>query len=221
VVSDQSIIFKKRLLQLRDEITSNYRYNSKLKEAVKVGVQALIDAATKANRTNNIIQAMATIILLKDMVGNYYNVEVEHPLPSHQERLVCDLYCTRGGYATIVEVESGNIPSAHIMNKCATPEDYQEARIIGKIARYSHFADNFQLAFSSTPPLNMDLIRPIAKYFHSNIGSRDDTTIENLVKKANIFYSNPVITLEQVAGAKLDGIYSVDIRDMKIKKIRI
>ncbi len=164
---------------------------------------------------------MAALIMAKYMLQSGYEVSAEHNLPEKREVLRCDLFCRRGNFTKIIEVESGNVPSEYILKNGIEAEDYQEGRIIGKIARYSRFSYNFDLAFTSVPPPPIKLLSPILRYFHMYASRRDANQIPVLLKKANALYFHPVIEKEQISQARLDNVYMVYGRDRRVERIRI
>ena len=213
--------FRRRLIQLKEELIADSSMNARLSEQLDKCNETLLADARKKRMTNNIIQAMASLIVAKYMLQNDYTVKMEQPLPNKREILVCDLFCTRGRLTEIIEVESGNIPSYNILKNGITPEEYQEGRLIGKIARYSQFSNFFDIAFSATPPPNMDIVLPIVEYFHQDYRLREGGKTKLYLGKANALYDDPQIEAKQIITSRLDNFYFVDIRKKEVERIRI
>jgi len=167
-------------------------------------------------KNNNIIHSMLIVLMSYHLITKGWEVEVEKNLTRKPENLVCDIYSRKGNKLHIVEVETGNIPSYYLLERNLSPEEYQMARVISKIARYSHFGEFFSLGFSATPSHNLKLLKPILNSFHSGLRKKD---VERYLEIVNKLYSNPAISEEQIENAKLENVYLINIFKRSVEKI--
>jgi hypothetical protein len=138
------------------------------------------------------------IICAKDLIVNGYDVDVEHRLT---ESLVCDLLGIKGDGRAVIEIETGFVPPEHALD----PTAYCSARIAGKIARYSRFADKFSLA----SPLYQVL--PIPPLFLKPSRVREREEIEKVKKLCDRYYQNPPITLKEMAAGLVHSLFFIDV----------
>ena len=91
------------------------------------------------------------LVCAKHLLLNGFDVSVEHPLT---ETLVCDVYATKGNSTLILEVETGFIPPQNALH----PLTSWSAKLVGQVAKYSVYSNQFGLA---TPPHHLLQIPPI------------------------------------------------------------
>ena len=138
------------------------------------------------------------LICAANLVAKGFAVDVEKPLTNS---LVCDLYGKKDNKTVIIEIETGFTPPEHALDTI----DYYVSRIISKIARYSKYCDEFSLA---TPVIGM---LPIHKVFLNSPSQRPPAEIKKIKSFCDGFYKNPPIEHDDIANAKLDSIYLINI----------
>jgi hypothetical protein len=115
--------------------------------------------------------------------------------------LVCDIYATKGGGNTIIEIETGFTPPEHAMDTI----DYFAARIMSKIARYSQHCSKFSLA---TPAVGL---LPISKIFLLPPIARNKDDVQKIKDLCDRYYKNPQIQYDDILNAHLHSIYLINI----------
>ncbi|MEM0120754.1 MAG: hypothetical protein QXP58_00875 [Thermoprotei archaeon] len=136
------------------------------------------------------------VVVASYLIRKGFDVDVEHSL----DGLVCDVYAQKGG-TLIVEIETGFVPPEHALD----PVRYMVARLISKVARYSKHADRFMLA---TPVDNFAQLHP-ALIKQPKERTRED--LENMKNLCDQYYHNPPITWEELANARLHGVFVVNV----------
>lgn len=132
----------------------------------------------------------------------FEDVDVE----SSVNGVVADVIAYKNGERTIVEIETGFTPAEHSID----PIDYLKARIASKIARYSIYSDHFILAYPVyyMPPIPPTLLKDPLE--------RDVDELIRLMELINSYYTNPPIEITDLARARVDGIYILNIDRHKI-----
>jgi len=137
------------------------------------------------------------IICASNLISHEYSVEVEKTI---SDILVCDVFATRGNETMIIEIETGFTPPEHALDSV----DYYSARIISKIARYSHFCTKFALA---TPVIGL---LPIPKPFLFPPTARTENQINKVKSFCDRFYKNPPIGYGDILDARLHSVYLIN-----------
>ena len=135
--------------------------------------------------TENLVKinhSVLELICSSELILHGYDVDVEK---SVSDILVCDLFATKAGDSTIVEIETGFTPPEHALDTV----DYYTARIISKIARYSQYCSKFCLA---TPIVN---VLPIPTLFLLSPKDRSTEQVSKIKKICDRFYKHPQICL--------------------------
>lgn len=148
---------------------------------------------------HSVMEILVASHLLKE---GFEDVDVE----SNINGVVADVIAYKNGERTIVEIETGFTPAEHSID----PVDYLKARIASKIARYSIHSDHFILAYP------VYYIPPIPPTLLKDPHERDVDELIRLRELINSYYSNPPIEMIDLARARVDGIYILNIDKYKI-----
>ena len=138
------------------------------------------------------------LICASNLISRGYDVDVEKDI---SDILVCDIYATKGGGNTIIEIETGFTPPEHAMDTI----DYFAARIMSKIARYSQHCSKFSLA---TPAVGL---LPISKIFLLPPIARNKDDVQKIKALCDRYYKNPPIQYDDILNAHLHSIYLINI----------
>ena len=157
--------------------------------------QKLIDLYTE--NLVKINHSVLELICSSELILHGYDVDVEKPV---SDILVCDLFATKGGDSTIIEIETGFTPPEHALDTV----DYYTARIISKIARYSQYCSKFCLA---TPIVN---VLPIPALFLLSPKDRSTEQVSKIKKICDRFYKHPQIKFEEIQNARIDSVYLIN-----------
>lgn len=137
----------------------------------------------------------------------YEDVEVEHQI---KENLVCDLFAKDGsGLTRMVEIETGFVSPEYALQ----PLTYSRARIASKLSRYSAFSSRFTLG---TTPTNVLQIPSIFLVPQELRGKEEITEIKAL---CDLYYRSPPITVEEIASAKLDSVFIIDVDRVSVEEV--
>jgi hypothetical protein len=132
------------------------------------------------------------------LISEGYEVNVERELKGN---LVCDVYGSKGESTMLVEIETGFVPPSHALD----PARYCYARIISKTARYSPFSNRFVLGTTVTN------ILPVPAIFQRPPRFRNPKEVQGAKTVCDIYYSNPPITIDQIAYANVHSIFILDV----------
>ena len=157
--------------------------------------QKLIDLYTE--NLVKINHSVLELICSSELILHGYDVDVEKP---ESDILVCDLFATKGGDSTIIEIETGFTPPEHALDTV----DYYTARIISKIARYSQYCSKFCLA---TPIVN---VLPIPTLFLQSPRTRNTEQVSKIQKICDRFYKHPKIKFEEIQNARIHSVYLIN-----------
>ena len=157
--------------------------------------QKLIDLYTE--NLVKINHSVLELICSSELILHGYDVDVEKPV---SDILVCDLFATKGGDSTIIEIETGFTPPEHALDTV----DYYTARIISKIARYSQYCSKFCLA---TPIVN---VLPIPTLFLLSPKDRSTEQVSKIKKICDRFYKHPQIKFEEIQNARIHSVYLIN-----------
>ena len=157
--------------------------------------QKLIDLYTE--NLVKINHSVLELICSSELILHGYDVDVEKPV---SDILVCDLFATKGGDSTIIEIETGFTPPEHALDTV----DYYTARIISKIARYSQYCSKFCLA---TPIVN---VLPIPTLFLQSPRTRNTEQVSKIQKICDRFYKHPQIKFEEIQNARIHSVYLIN-----------
>ena len=157
--------------------------------------QKLIDLYTE--NLVKINHSVLELICSSELILHGYDVDVEKPV---SDILVCDLFATKGGDSTIIEIENGFTPPEHALDTV----DYYTARIISKIARYSQYCSKFCLA---TPIVN---VLPIPTLFLQSPRTRNTEQVSKIQKICDRFYKHPQIKFEEIQNARIHSVYLIN-----------
>lgn len=161
------------------------------------------------------------------LVKNAHEVLVEYKLPSETETLYADIYAVKGDVSRIYEVEiftyKGNfvpVPGSRYYRKLSKDEYFRD-RIIGKVARYWRYADEFYLVFSRTNAAFLSRFADLFEFFRQPVEKRPFKTIQDLTLGVGNVYRHPSIPEERIRNAFLSGIYGVEITRVLLEKLEI
>ena len=157
--------------------------------------QKLIDLYTE--NLVKINHSVLELICSSELILHGYDVDVEKPV---SDILVCDLFATKGGDSTIIEIETGFTPPEHALDTV----DYYTARIISKIARYSQYCSKFCLA---TPIVN---VLPIPTLFLQSPRTRNTEQVSKIQKICDRFYKHPQIKFEEIQNARIHSVHLIN-----------
>lgn len=146
------------------------------------------------------------LICAANLISNGYTVDVEKQLT---DSLVCDVYAKKGDHVSIIEIETGFTPPEHALDTI----DYYASRIVSKVARYSKYCAKFSLA---TPVIGL---LPINRIFLSSQSMRLESEIKKVKSLCDRFYRNPPIAYDDIANAKLNSVYLINIDKNFAKEI--
>lgn len=151
--------------------------------------------------------AMELLCAKKLIELGHEEVNVEHSL---KENLVCDLFGRKdSSESSIVEIETGFVSPEYALQ----PLTYSRARIASKLARYSAFSSRFTLG---TTPTNVLQIPPIFLVPPELRSSEDVRETKSL---CDLYYRNPQVSLEEIACAKLDSVFIIDVDRVKVEEL--
>ncbi len=167
-------------------------------------------------RRHDAMVLTAAFFLLHDS----HEVKVEYLLPSDTETLYADIYASKDAVTRIFEVEllayRGNfipVPGSDYYRRLSKDEYFGD-RIIGKVARYWPYANEFYLVYAFDNKESLRRYADLLGFFHSPVGEREkDRTHEMALGVENV-YASPKIPEERVRNARLSGVYGVDISDV-------
>jgi hypothetical protein len=143
------------------------------------------------------------------------------------EKLICDIFASKKDETIVIEVET----KYYFDPRRIVLDPYQNyrglTRIVGKIARYSHYSDEFGLAvikkgtkesheydeYKNKIPLR------IPKTLIDKPDERNIDDINFLKKIVDKEYRKPKIPLDKIMKAKIDFIYVVDLDECEAEKI--
>ncbi|MFX1476123.1 MAG: hypothetical protein ACFFCO_11690 [Promethearchaeota archaeon] len=168
-------------------------------------------------RLVKINHSVIELLCARHLLEQDYQVAVEHVLSSGN--LIADIFAVKlqlpnppsateldvegglEGDTIVVEIETGFVPP----DAALLPEQYRQARISAKIARYSGHARRFILATPSSHVLQVPqvLLRPPP--------ARAPKEIRQLKKQCDYYYSSPPISFEALASVEIDVIYIVQV----------
>lgn len=146
------------------------------------------------------------LLVAKTLILQGYDVKVEQRV---SETLVCDVYGKREDADILVELETGYVPPAHALD----PENYCNARIASKTARYSQFASRFVLG---TPVSNLI---SIPELFLKPASAREIEDAKQVKRLCDRYYDNPPITMDQIMSAHLHAVYLLDVDTLTIYEV--
>ncbi len=146
------------------------------------------------------------LICAANLISNGCIVDVEKPLTNS---LVCDIYAKKDDQISIIEIETGFTPPEHALDTI----DYYTSRIVSKVARYSKYCTKFSLA---TPVIGL---LPINKIFLNQSVLRPENEIKKVKSLCDRFYKNPPIAYDDIANAKLNSVYLINIDKNFAKEI--
>ncbi len=146
------------------------------------------------------------LICAANLISNGCIVDVEKPLTNS---LVCDIYAKKDDQISIIEIETGFTPPEHALDTI----DYYTSRIVSKVARYSKYCTKFSLA---TPVIGL---LPINKIFLNQSALRPENEIKKVKSLCDRFYKNPPIAYDDIANAKLNSVYLINIDKNFAKEI--
>lgn len=146
------------------------------------------------------------LICAANLISNGCIVDVEKPLTNS---LVCDIYAKKDDQISIIEIETGFTPPEHALDTI----DYYTSRIVSKVARYSKYCTKFSLA---TPVIGL---LPINKIFLDPSALRPENEIKKVKSLCDRFYKNPPIAYDDIANAKLNSVYLINIDKNFAKEI--
>jgi hypothetical protein len=194
--------FERDLLQLTRRLSEGE--DKKTRERLVIAKNRLVKLR-KEDRVK-INHSVLELLCAKSLILKGFEVEIEHPLA---DDLVCDVYGMNRGTSLVVEIETGFVPPTYALR----PSSYCTARIASKIARYSRHADKF--ALGTTP----SYILPLPATFQEPPGRRSSEDMLKVKALCDNYYRHPPISLDQIAHAKLDSIYILDLDSLRVREL--
>jgi hypothetical protein len=186
--------FRNDVYEITDRLSKNLQGNDLPKlNSVR---QQLIEMYQK--NLVKINHSVLELICASNLISRGYLIEVEKQI---SDILVCDIFAKKGGGTTIIEIETGFTPPDHAMDTI----DYFTARIMSKIARYSHHCSKFSLA---TPVIGLI---PIPKIFLIPPNARIESDVKKVKELCDRYYKNPPIEYANILNAHLHSIYLINI----------
>lgn len=169
-------------------------------------IERLVELNTR--RLVKINHSVMEVVAAAYLISDGWEVEVEKPVGRD---LVCDLYAVRDGETLIIEVETGYVPPENALD----PISYWDARVVGKAARYSHYASQFKFAI---PPYH---ILRIPTLYEKPLRERAVEEAVEIKKLCDRYYRHPPITLDEILNAKLNGVLMVNVDKGRVEEISI
>lgn len=146
------------------------------------------------------------MVCAKPLILRGLDVDLEHHLGGGVE---CDLYATGGNEKLIVEIETGFVPPEHALD----PITSCEARIAGKIVRYSKYATRFGLG---APP---NYIMEIPRVLTKPVERRRRKEVEAVRTLCAPYYAKSAISLDEIKNAKIHTIYIINVDKASVKEL--
>lgn len=159
-------------------------------------------------RLVKINHSIMELICSKYLIEKGWDVDIEVPL---DEKLICDIYARKNGERVIVEVETGYVSPENAVD----PISYWEARVVGKAARYSKYADKFGFG---VPPYH------ILKFPELFLKLPEKRSLDEAFKVKILcdqYYKNPPIEIEEIMKAKIDFIYIINVDKRLVNEMSI
>jgi len=195
------------LNRFRDDLDTVVRkMRAELEDAEYSQVLALRDKLLSLNRSKmvKINHSVMELICAMHLIKAGFEVELEHTV----EKVLCDLYATKGYGSAIVEVETGFVSPENALD----PLTYLRARIASKITRYSGFANKFILA---TPPYYIMQVPPALK---KPPRFRTDEEISAIKELCDLYYTSPPVTVDDIRNARLHSIYAINVDSVSVRE---
>ena len=190
VTRDFEIIYEK--------VSSCYGNSSSLEEIYrkllglsKIGV---------LNINHSVLQLILSGYLLSKGFRVYVEVEVQGG--------VMDIYAIKGKDIGI-EVETGYVPP----NNAIDPEEFLMGRLSLKTVKYSNIVSEFYIAVPSF------YIPPIPRELLLDPNERSEEEVRNIMRLIRKYSKTPDITINDVKTSKINGIITINTKDMKINII--
>ncbi len=187
--------FSNDVLEMAEKLSKNLKEEDDVAKLDAVSLQ-LIDMYKK--NLVKINHSILELICTSNLISRGYSVDVEKDV---SKILVCDIFASKGGGNTIIEIETGFTPPEHAMDTI----DYFSARIMSKIARYSQHCSKFSLA---TPVVGL---LPIPKIFLLPPNARKKDDVQKIKDLCDRYYKNPPIQYDDIVNAHLHSIYLINI----------
>ncbi|AHC50725.1 hypothetical protein SUSAZ_01095 [Sulfolobus acidocaldarius SUSAZ] len=144
------------------------------------------------------------LILSAYLVNKGFKVYTEVEVPGG----ITDIYAIKGVDMSI-EVETGYVPPTNIF----LAEEYLMSRIASKTVRYSNIAQQFYIAVPSF------YIPPIPKELLVNPERRSESDVRKIMMLIRKYTKSPDITLNDVKVCRLNGIITINTKNLDIKII--
>jgi len=181
-----------------EKVSSCYGNNSSLEEIYrkllglsKIGV---------LNINHSVLQLILSAYLLSKGFRVYVEVEVQGG--------VMDIYAIKGKDIGI-EVETGYVPPYNAID----PEEFLMGRLSLKTAKYSNIVSEFYIAVPSF------YIPPIPRELLLDPNERSEEEVRNVMRLIRKYSRTPDITINDVKTSKINGIITINTKDMKINII--
>lgn len=196
-----------RLNPFRQDLDSVLRkMKPKLDDAEYSKILVLRDRLFDLNKRNQakINHSVMELICAKHLINSGFEVEIEHTV----DKVLCDVFATKGFGTAIVEVETGFVSPENALD----PLTYLRARIASKITRYSGFANKFILA---TPPYYIMQIPPALT---KPPRFRTEEEINVIKGLCDLYYTSPPVTIDEIRNARLHSIYTLDVDAVTVRE---
>jgi hypothetical protein len=154
----------------------------------------------------NINHSVLELITAGYLINEGYKVYVEVEMAGG----VADLYAIKG-IDLVIEVETGYVPP----NNAVNAEEFLMGRLALKTARYSNVAHGFYIAVPSfyIPPIPSELLlKPDER------NEEENRRIMSLIRR---YTKAPDITLSDVKNSKIDGIITINSKELELKLIDV
>ena len=190
VVRDLELIYGK--------VSDCYGMNSNLEEIYrkllglsKIGI---------LNINHSVLQLILSGYLLSKGFRVYVEVEVQGG--------VMDIYAIKVKDLGI-EVETGYVPP----NNAIKAEEFLMGRLSLKTAKYSNMVSEFYIAVPSF------YIPPIPKELLLDPNERKEEDVRNIMRLIRKYSKTPDVTINDVKTSKINGIITINTKDMKVNII--
>jgi len=195
------------LNRFRDDLdTVLGKMRAELEDVEYAQLLTLRDRLLELNRMNRvkINHSVMELICAMHMIKGGFEVELEYTV----DKVLCDIYATKGYGTAIVEVETGFVSPENARD----PITYLRARIASKITRYSGFANKFILA---TPPYYIMQIPPALT---KPPRFRSEEEIMAIKELCDLYYTSPPITVDEIRNARLHSIFALDVDSVSVRE---
>jgi len=193
--------------KLLDETVSRIsKYSSKkVSRDLEVLKEELFDCSLNGKGVSH-WHCVLELICATPLIEDGYDIRMEHPLG--KDNLVCDIYGTKNGDTTIVEVETGftlDNGKTENRNHILDSDDYLKSRVASKIVRYSPHSDTFILATRKIYTIE------IPEFFLGKLGKN---SIDGIKKLCEPYYN---VKKRSIMRSHLDYVFVIDMDKTNVR----